>query len=148
MITWQKKEYGFHFCFSSPITVDEANKWSTEVTHAVSQSRGDCFVFADLRNCGLIPSECKHIIENVQTFFCKNGLKRSVVIVSDPMTTMQMKIVARETGIREWERYIDSSSNPDWEQMGIDWIVHSIDPDNKVERSKATSLEKVDSPSS
>lgn len=140
MISWQKKDYGFHFCFSSPVTLNEAEKWRTEVNHAVSQLNEDVFVFADLRKCELIPTECRPIIEEVQTFFRQNGLKRSVVIVGDTIIAMQLKLIAIDTGVREWERYIDASSAPDWEQLGLDWIKHGVDPDT-IAKSPASSLE-------
>ena len=132
MITWQKKDYGFHFAFSSPITEDEASKWSKEVKHAASQVSTEFYVFVDLRKCILIPPKCRSIIEDTQTFFRQNGMKRSVVIVNEAITAMQLKLVASETKIREWERYIDSSSHPDWEQLGMNWLEHGIEPDDNV----------------
>lgn len=129
VINWQKKEYGFHFTFSSPITSGEADRWRAEIKQAVSQLREDYHVFVDLRNCELIPFECKTIIEDAQTFCKENGMWRSVLILSDEVTAMQLKILAKKTGIYEWERYVVSSLNPDWEQLGMNWILHAIDPD-------------------
>ena len=44
---------------------------------------------------------------------------------------MQNKIFYTiETGIYEWERYIDASKTPKWEEIGIEWLVNNIDPDN------------------
>lgn len=143
MITVQEKDYGFHFTFSSPITLEDAAEWRDQMKIAFSQPREDCFVFADLRKCELIPSECKPLVGEVQEIFRKNGMKRSVVIVSDPITTMQMKIVARETGIREWERYIDSSSDPNWEQSGLDWILRGIDPEELVTTSSSDQYHQI-----
>jgi hypothetical protein len=45
---------------------------------------------------------------------------------------MQFRIIAKKTGIYQWERYIFSSDNPNWEQMGMDWLLHAIDPDKKI----------------
>jgi hypothetical protein len=42
---------------------------------------------------------------------------------------MQFKRIAKETGIYQWERYIDSNANPTWEQAGVDWLVKGTDPD-------------------
>lgn len=141
MISWHKKDRVFYFTFSSPITLNEVEKWRTEVIQAVSQMNEDVLVFADLRECELIPIECRSIIEEVQSSFRKNGMKRSVVIVGDTITTMQLRLVAIETGIREWERYIDSSVVSDWKQLGMDWLKHNIDPDT-IAKSPASSLEQ------
>ncbi len=100
-----------------------------EIKDSVSQLREDYHVFVDLRNCELMPVEVKPIIEVVQTFCKQNGMQRSVLILSNEITAMQLRIVARKTGIQEWERYIDASSNPDWEQLGMNWITDGIDPE-------------------
>ncbi|MGB9500437.1 MAG: hypothetical protein ACKVE4_12015 [Dissulfuribacterales bacterium] len=42
---------------------------------------------------------------------------------------MQFQCIGKETGIYEWERYIDVSSSPDWERIAVDWISKGIDPD-------------------
>lgn len=50
-------------------------------------------------------------------------------IVNTSIVKMQFKRIAQETGIYQWERYIDSSTIKDWEEVGIDWLTKSIDPD-------------------
>ena len=42
-----------------------------------------------------------------QKLFKNAGMERSVVILSTAMVTMQFKRIAKETGIYEWERYIE-----------------------------------------
>ena len=27
---------------------------------------------------------------------------------------------------------IDANAEPNWEQIGLDWVIHSVDPDKKV----------------
>ena len=41
----------------------------------------------------------------------------------DPTTRSLFKRLAKETGIYEWERYIDASSHPNWEEDAMKWIV-------------------------
>ena len=61
----------------------------------------------------------------------------AVVILGDDITAMQMKLVAKKTGIYEWERYIDASSHLDWEELGMNWIINGIDPDDITKSSAA-----------
>ncbi len=129
MITWKRTDYGFHFTLSNPITLDESEKWKEEVEQAVVQLHEDFHVFVDMRNCELVPVGSKPNLEEGQTFCKNNGMVRSVIILGDQMTVMQMKIMAKKTGIYQWERYIDASHNPEWERIGMDWILHAIDPD-------------------
>jgi hypothetical protein len=56
-------------------------------------------------------------------------MERSVVILSNTVTTMQFKRIAQETGIYQWERYIDASKTQNWEGIGKKWLVNAIDPD-------------------
>lgn len=57
------------------------------------------------------------------------GMKRSVVILDSAIMAMQFKRLAKDTGIYEWERYIDASTHSNWEKLGEEWIVNGIDPD-------------------
>lgn len=57
------------------------------------------------------------------------GMNRSAVILADPTLTYQFKRIALQSGIYDWERYIDESSNADWEELGLKWVKDGIDPD-------------------
>jgi hypothetical protein len=132
MINCKKTDFGFRDTFSSPLSLDEVDKWRVQMKYDVLTLSGEFTVFVDSRNCELIPAECKSIVEDVQTFCRENGMRRSAVILSDEMITQQLKIVAKKTGIYESERYINSSSNPDWEQQGMNWIIHGLDPEGSI----------------
>ena len=129
MVIWKKKDFGFHFTLTNPLTSDEVDRWRMEVKHAVQQLQGGFLVFVNMIDCELIPADGKPILEDLQIFCKENGMIRSVVILGDNITVMQMKLIAKKTGIYEWERYIDASSHPDWEELGMNWIIHGIDPD-------------------
>lgn len=68
-------------------------------------------------------------MEEGQKLFKQKGMTRSVVILNSPIVTVQFKRIAKETGIYNWERYLDASSTPDWEQKGRRWLTDGIDPD-------------------
>ena len=57
------------------------------------------------------------------------GMERSVVIVQNALTRNQFKRLAKESGIYQWERYIDAGSVPNWERVGKDWVSLGKDPD-------------------
>jgi hypothetical protein len=56
-------------------------------------------------------------------------MTRPVVILDSATVTSQFQRVAKESGIYAWERYINASKKPDWENVGIAWLKHSTDPD-------------------
>jgi hypothetical protein len=66
-------------------------------------------------------------------------MQRSVVILKDKITMMQFRGIAKETGIYEWERYIDASAVENWEQIGLDWILNAVDPDQRSSKSESVS---------
>ncbi|OEU57610.1 MAG: hypothetical protein BA871_10695 [Desulfuromonadales bacterium C00003096] len=68
-------------------------------------------------------------MQDGQKLYKEKGMVRSVVILDNVITKMQFRRIGKETGIYEWERYIDASSVADWEKIGIDWLSKGIDPD-------------------
>lgn len=132
MIIWHKKNYGFHFTFSGIISVKEITDWMKGIETAVADIDGGFSVFVDMRAMEILPAECKVLVEEVQAICKNNGLIRSVVILDDDITAMQLRIIAKKTGIYRWERYVQSAGNPNWEEMGMDWLLHAIDPDKKI----------------
>jgi len=61
--------------------------------------------------------------------FCKEaGLVRNAVVLNSAMAMLQAKRLARETGIEKDIRYIDASSEPEWERVAVDWLADEIEP--------------------
>lgn len=71
----------------------------------------------------------------------QHGMIRSVVILANSTVTYQFKRIALQSGIYDWERYIDESNEPDWEQKGLDWVVNGIDPDASLRQQIAQKRE-------
>jgi hypothetical protein len=133
MIIWHKTDFGYHFTFSGTITLEETIEWIDQAKESVLQLEGKDFcVFVDMREIEILPAECKAKVEEIQKFYKKHGMNRSVIILSDEVTLMQLKLIAKKTGIYQSERYINGSSNPDGEEIAMDWILHAVDPEAKV----------------
>lgn len=130
MYTIERKPYGFKLTFADLIKPDEMKKWVDESQRAVSMKSGNFGVFVDMRDLKPLPPESKTIMESGQKLYKEGGMERSVVILSNTILTMQFKRIAKESGIYQWERYIDSSKEANWEKIGEDWIFKGIDPDN------------------
>lgn len=114
------------------IPKDEIKRWRDEFIEVADQLDTEFGVFVDMRNMELLPPESRPYVLEVQRYAYAHGTTRSVVILKDKITKMQFKGIAKETGIYEWERYIDAEAEPNWEQIGLDWIIHAIDPDKKL----------------
>ena len=129
MYTIEKEPYGFKLTFGGFIKAEEMMAWVGESKRALVSTPKDFGVFVDMRTLKPLPAETQTHMEDGQKLYKEKGMTRSVVILSSATTKMQFKRIAQETGIYEWERYIDASAVPEWEKIGIDWISEGIDPD-------------------
>ena len=125
----EKKNYGVKLVFSGVITQEEMVKWVTESASIIKTLPAKFGVFVDMRELKTLSQESKSEMEKGQILYKTKGMERSVVILESAVTMMQFKKIAKETGIYEWERYIDASAVKDWEEKGKKWLVSAIDPD-------------------
>jgi hypothetical protein len=120
--------FGIRIRTWDPLTYAEQEQWLQDLTALVPTLDPFYGQLVDLRDLRGICASDPALIEEGMNLVLACGLKRSAVIVSDPVTAMEVKRMAWETGVHEWERYLDASSEPDWERLALDWIDHAIDP--------------------
>lgn len=125
----EKKDFGFKLTFGGFIEKEEMEQWAQESKKALLGKMGEFGVFVDMRTLKPLPADSQEVMVNGQKLYRQAGMVRSVVILDNTITTMQFKRLAKESGIYEWERYIDASTTPKWELVGQDWIVKGTDPD-------------------
>jgi len=111
-----KKEYGFYLVFADFIKMDEMQQWVKDSEKALTSSNGKFGVFIDMRSLKPILPDAQEYMQQGQKLYKHKGMLRSVVILASAITAMQFKRIAKETGIYEWERYIDASKTPNWEK--------------------------------
>ncbi len=126
----EKTSYGVKLTFSGFIQKEEMAEWVTESQRIVSTLPLRFGVFVDMRELKPLDSDSQGEMQKGQKLFKAKGMERSVVILNNSITTMQFKRIAKETGIYEWERYIDASKTPNWEEQGKKWLVNAVDIDN------------------
>lgn len=129
MYNIEKKDYGFKLIFADSIKVEEMNAWVEESKKVLASAPSKFGVFVDMRTLKPLVPEAQAEMQNGQKLFKQKGMERSVVIVASAVLKMQFQRIAKETGIYDWERYIDSSSTADWERIGIAWLTEGKDPD-------------------
>lgn len=125
----EKKDFGYKLAFGEFIHAEEMKQWVEESEIALQTAPKEFGVFVDMRTLKPLPTEAQVHMQKGQKLYKQKGMIRSVVILASPVTLMQFKRIAKETGIYEWERYIDASFSDDWEKVGLDWIINKIDPD-------------------
>lgn len=125
----EKKNFGYRLVFGDFIQAEEMKKWVEESKEALKSSPAEFGVFVDMRTLKPLPQDSQVHMQDGQKLYKSSGMVRSVVIVSDSVTNMQFKRIAKETGIYDWERYVDASAVENWEEVGLNWIEKAIDPD-------------------
>lgn len=125
----EKEDYGFKLTFGDFIKAEEMMAWVDESKNALAAAPNEFGVFIDMRTLKPLPADTQAHMEEGQRLYKGKGMIRSAVVLASATTKMQFKRIAQETGIYEWERYIDASSVPNWEKAGVSWISEGIDPD-------------------
>ena len=128
MFKLKKEMYGYKLEFSGFIKADEMKQWTYESQKALTTAPAEFGVLVDMRELKPLPPDSQAVIEKGQKMYKQRGMSRSVVILSNAITTMQFKRIAKETGIDQWERYIDASETHNWETVGINWVRNGVEP--------------------
>ena len=138
-----KKSYGPHLTLSGFIPQQELEQWLADSKELIKLFPDEFVVFVDMREMELLAPESRPAMIDGQRYYRAHGMQRSVVILKDKITMMQFKGIAKETGIYEWERYIDANAEPNWEQVAMDWILDAVDPDDKSKTDRIVYSESV-----
>lgn len=125
----EQKDFGFKLTLDGVIDESEMIKWVSDSEKALQSAPSKFGVFVDMRSLKPLSQEAQAYMQKGQILYKQKGMTRSVVILNNAVLTLQFTNIAEETGIYEWERYIDASKYPDWEAKGIAWIVSAADPD-------------------
>jgi hypothetical protein len=117
--------------FAGSISPDEMAAWVEDSKNVLAGQTSKFGVLVAMRDLSPLTPSAKEKMQEGQILYKEKGMVRSAVVVSQGFLATQFKMIAQQTGIYEWERYIDSESNPNWEQVAIDWIKNGKDFDIK-----------------
>lgn len=131
MYSLRKDTFGVRMAFEGFIKPEVMAEWLVDSEHLIKKIGNRFHVMVDMREMMPFGKEAQATIETGQKLYKTNGMDRSVVILSSATLTMQFMRIAKETGIYEWERYIDASKNAAWERTAIEWLEKGVDPDDQ-----------------
>jgi hypothetical protein len=121
--------YGYKIVFEGFLQRDDLGSFINEMKSTI-RPRGNTFpVLVDMRKAQAFPAEAQEIIKQAMQYCRDSGMDRACVILSSPIAALQAKRLSKETGVDPDSRYIDASSQPDWEKIALDWLVRAVDPD-------------------
>ena len=135
----EKRDFGYKLTFGGYMDLDEMTQWFEESKKVLQNSSRSFGVFVDMRQLQLPETDVQKQMQSGQRYYKQTGMKRSIVILDNPTLTVQFKRIALQSGIYDTERYIDSSSVSNWEEIGMDWINKGIDPEKNQKNKKVAS---------
>jgi hypothetical protein len=125
----EKKPFGFKLVFSDTIQVDEMKKWVDDSKKALAGHSGKFGVLVDMRDLKPLKPEVQAVMVDGQKEYKAKGMERSAVALANSVIALQFRRLAQESGIYQWERYIDGSKEQNWEKVAEAWIMYAKDPD-------------------
>lgn len=132
MYSINPKKWGIHLTFAGTMDAEEMTEWKEASQSYLADTDDEFGVFVDMRNLRVLDDEAKEMMMRGQEDYREAGMVRSVVILSSTLLTMQFRSIAKDSGIYEYERYLDATQYDDWneiQRVGLDWVVNGIDPD-------------------
>ncbi len=120
--------YGFKITIADRVTVEEASA-VLEKARVVLQTCPKPFgVLVDIRNLRPLSKDVQALVDETQRLHREAGLRRSVVVLASAVMTLQFTEMAKSSGVKAHERYIDASDESDWERVALAWIVDGAEP--------------------
>ncbi len=125
----EQKNYGYKLTFEGRIDNDEMSQWVEDSKSKLTSAPSKFSVMVDMRNLKPLLQEAQETMASGQKLYKQAGMERSAVVVNSAVLKMQFNRLAKESGIYQWERYIDASATADWESVATKWLTDAIDPD-------------------
>lgn len=135
MYSVEAEDYGIKLTVSGVIYLDEAKEWLREYREKLVEMMARNKPFGhmvDLRGFEPSTPEVQEVTKIAMREFKRAGGKRSAVILDSAIVVMQIKRLAKETGIYDWERYIDAKKFSNPEDRAYAWIVGGVNPTSYV----------------
>jgi len=129
MYTIEQTDFGFQITFAGKMDEEELREWAADSRAALRSSPDEFGVLVDMRDLKLLSDDEQRVMREGQQHYQDAGMVRSSVILDSAILTLQFRRLAQESGIYDWERYINADTTDDWHQQAVDWLVDGIDPD-------------------
>jgi len=129
MINIQETDYGYRINFEGFAQRQDVAELSQRLQKILSERNSPFGVMVDLRQSRAIPTDAQESLMQGIGYCTQYGMERCSVAVAGAIAKIQAMRIAKETGIYQTTRYVDASSDPDWEKTCLSWIRQATDPD-------------------
>ena len=125
----EEREFGYELTFGGNMDTTELAEWRSESERTLASSPSSFGVLVDMRDLNPLTEEAQGEMTDGQHDYRSHGMERSAVLVESAVTKMQFERLAKESGIYEWERYVDCEAWDDPRAAARKWIDEGIEPD-------------------
>ena len=129
MINVEETSYGYRINFEGFAQKADVAALSERLGKILSGHNGSFGVLVDLRQSRAIPADAQEKLMEGISYCTQYGMERCAVVVASAIAKLQAVRIAKETGIYDTTRYVDSSSDANWETTALAWIRQAKDPD-------------------
>ena len=143
MFSINHTDYGLRVRLSGTMSAREIDAFSDGMRDAISVWTNPFAVFVDMRDLEPLGVVAQQGIIDIHAMGLKAGAMRSVVILNNSTTMVQFKRIALQTNVYEFERYLDATAEPNWEEIGLKWLTEGIDPDAEWREEVARGRENL-----
>lgn len=136
MYKFEKQNYGLKLTLSGDLTESEISGLAGELKSLVSSISQPFSIFVDARETMTLDQSVFQLLSECQKIAQDAGRQSAAIVINSPVLKSQGERITLDSGSTEAVRFICSAKNADWEKVAMDWILHGIEPDQKLTVSK------------
>jgi len=125
----ERTSYGMRHTFHGILEPKEMKQWYEDSQRMIQKMTKPFGIVMDMRQVFPFRYETEEILYEAQKLIEKSGMDRTAVISEDPKVMTQVRLVSKYAQVHKKQRFIDSITRKNWEQLSEDWIIEGIDPD-------------------
>ena len=136
MYKFEKQDYGLKLTVSGDLTEQEISGMTDELKSLVGSISKPFSILVDARETITLDQSVFHLLSECQKIVQAAGRQSAAIVINSPVLKSQGQRITIDSGSTEAVRFICSARNADWEKVAMDWILHGIEPDQKLAVSK------------
>jgi len=121
--------FGFELTFSGRLDRGDLEDWREASEQKIEGADGSFGVLVNMRDLKTLDDDAQEVMVDTQHAYREWGMDRSAVVLDSATTKLQFQRLARESGIDEWERYVDTDTFDDPRDAALAWIRDGEEPD-------------------
>jgi len=125
----EQTDYGMRLSILGFINSDEVNQMNREIKELGTKLDDGFGILVDMRENRAFSNEVAELMKEQIGICIDVGMKRAGIILQSAIMTLQARRLIAETGIADKVRFIDASSEPDWEKLAVQWATRGVEPE-------------------